>query len=93
MEQTTNELIKSEKHKDLFLAQMSHEIRTPLNAIIGMSDVWKMKLDGEAKKDIRIVNHSAKNLLGIIDDILDITRMQSGRFSFNNSVIDTNEFI
>jgi signal transduction histidine kinase/ActR/RegA family two-component response regulator len=90
LEKTKQELEKSEKHKDLFLSQMSHEMRTPMHAIVGLTNLMLEQQPGQ--QDLQIVNQSARNLLGIIDDILDITRIQSGKFSFNYSDFETASF-
>ena len=68
--------------KSNFLANMSHEIRTPMNAIIGMSDIALLDQDlpGRNRAQITEINVSANNLLGIINDILDISKIESGKY-------------
>jgi signal transduction histidine kinase/DNA-binding response OmpR family regulator len=67
--------------KTEFLANMSHEIRTPMNTIIGMIDVLlKSKLDAKEKEYIEIIKVSTNNLLTIINDILDISKIEAGKF-------------
>ncbi|RXJ67627.1 hypothetical protein CRV08_09665 [Halarcobacter ebronensis] len=68
--------------KSIFLANMSHEVRTPLNAIIGFSEVLSNseKLDAKEKKQATIIQTSANSLLAIINDILDISKIESGNF-------------
>lgn len=74
---------QSSRLKETFLANMSHEIRTPMNAIIGFTDLLlKKELGTEALEYIRIVKHSGENLLRIINDILDISKINSGMMSF-----------
>lgn len=73
------------KSKELFLANMSHEIRTPLNAILGMS--WLMSKSGltpRQKEHQEVIKSSAKNLLVIINDILDVSKISSGKFTLEN---------
>ncbi len=66
--------------KDIFLANMSHEIRTPLNGILGMIELLQSrKLDAEGKEFLRIMSLSGKSLLGIINDILDLSKIESGK--------------
>ncbi|MCQ2522872.1 MAG: ATP-binding protein [Lachnospiraceae bacterium] len=67
--------------KSAFLANMSHEIRTPLNAIIGFSEVL-LKNDnlGDSREQIEDIRNSSNSLLAIINDILDISRIESGQF-------------
>lgn len=77
----------SDKVKSTFLANMSHEIRTPLNAIIGFSEVLSSnsRIDQESRKQALIVEDSAKSLLIIINDILDVSKIESGNFEINLS--------
>ncbi len=69
--------------KDRFLASMSHELRTPLNAVIGFTGTLLMRLPGpltaEQDKQLRTVQSSAKHLLSLINDLLDLAKLNSGR--------------
>lgn len=66
--------------KSQFLAQMSHEIRTPLNAIIGYTDqILETELEETTKKHLGIVNQSALGLLGLINGILDLSKLEAGK--------------
>lgn len=68
--------------KDLFLANMSHEIRTPMNAITGFSNLLAdTKLDSEQREFVSNINIASENLLGIINDILDISKIESGHIT------------
>ncbi len=74
---------ESLKIKEAFLANMSHEIRTPLNAIIGFTEIlYNSKMDKEEKELIKIIQTSGNNLLRIINDILDISKIESGMIRF-----------
>lgn len=76
---------QSARLKETFLANMSHEIRTPMNAIIGFTDLLlKKELSSEIQEYIRIVKNSGENLLRIINDILDISKINSGMMSFES---------
>lgn len=71
------------KAKAMFLANMSHEIRTPLNGIIGMVDILKQtKMGKEQQEYLDIVDISSDNLLMIINDILDYSKIEAGQISF-----------
>ena len=71
----------AQKVKSIFLANMSHEIRTPLNAIIGFSDILcESNIANEEKENAKIISRSAKSLLNIINDVLDISKMENGKF-------------
>ena len=69
--------------KDQFLASMSHELRTPLNAILGFTGTLLMKLPGpltdEQERQLQIVQWSSRHLLSLINDILDLAKVQSGK--------------
>ncbi|MCZ6819417.1 MAG: PAS domain S-box protein [Calditrichaeota bacterium] len=77
------ELEKANKMKSEFLANVSHELRTPLNAIITLSDIQlstaTAKEDAERRKQLEIIQRSGKNLLSLINDILDLSKIESGR--------------
>ena len=91
----------SEKIKDQFLANMSHEIRTPMNAIIGFSDLLTESNLGEDEKDyVKTIKHAGENLLTIINDILDISKIEAGmmviqksNFSIKDSLKSLNELM
>ena len=74
---------KSNWAKSEFLAHMSHEIRTPMNAIIGMAHLaLGTKLDATQRDYIEEINTAAQSLLGIINDILDFTKIEAGKLEF-----------
>ena len=77
------ELERANQAKDRFLATMSHELRTPLNAIIGFTGTLLMKLAGplsaEQEKQLRTVQQSARHLLSLINDLLDLAKIESGK--------------
>ncbi|MDX2503066.1 MAG: ATP-binding protein [Gammaproteobacteria bacterium] len=76
--------------KTLFLANMSHEIRTPLNAILGYVQImqWDQQLAGTHKQAITTIERSGRHLLGLINDILDLSRIESGEMMLNRSEFD-----
>ena len=73
----------SARSKEIFLANMSHEIRTPMHGIIGIADLLsRTKLNEEQENYLKIIIDSANNLVVIINDILDIEKIGSGKFEF-----------
>jgi len=80
--------------KTEFLANMSHEIRTPMNAIIGMSEILEHeRLDERQMSFVKDINTSAHSLLGIINDILDMSKIEAGRLELNPVDYDFVHFI
>lgn len=70
----------ADRLKSAFLANMSHEIRTPMNAIIGFTDLLYQQIDSPAqKKYLESIKNSSKNLLTIINDILDLSKIEAGK--------------
>lgn len=83
IEERTRQLDRANKLKSLFLANVSHEIRTPMNGIVGMADLLMDEdLAPDQKEYARIIQSSAASLLSIINDILDISKIESGRIIF-----------
>lgn len=81
--------------KSDFLSRMSHDIRTPLNAIIGMTEIAEAHLDDPEKiHDChRKIALSSQHLLGLINDVLDMSKIESGKMALNNSVISLPELL
>ncbi|MCX6180807.1 MAG: ATP-binding protein [Bacteroidetes bacterium] len=85
----------SSKMKEEFLANMSHEIRTPMNAIVGLSNLLtkSQNLTDKQNEYIKSININSKNLLGIINDILDYSKIEAGKIDFENRAFDIRESI
>ena len=89
-----NEAIRLSQTKSEFLAMMSHEIRTPMNGVIGMLELLKDTDPTEEQKSyFEIINTSANALLTVINDILDVTRIQAGRIEIKPEPVDIGELV
>ncbi|RHX93541.1 PAS domain-containing sensor histidine kinase [Leptospira yasudae] len=83
---------KANKAKSEFLANMSHELRTPLNSIIGFSRLMQLPEEMERENKYKdLIFHSGVHLLNIINDILDVSRIEAGKFVLNESDFDLKE--
>jgi len=91
------ELENANLAKDRFLASMSHELRTPLNAIIGFTGTLLMKLPGpltaEQSKQLQTISSSAKHLLSLISDLLDLAKIGSGKVTLNLEPVSCQEVV
>jgi PAS domain S-box-containing protein len=83
LQQTNEELIRATRLKDEFLANMSHELRTPLNAILGMTEGLQDQVYGNMNdrqiKALRTIERSSSHLLALINDILDLAKIEAGQ--------------
>lgn len=81
--------------KSAFLANMSHELRTPLNAILGFAQLMARNSDlpSDIRKNLTIINRSGEHLLSMINDVLDISKIESGKIEIHEEVFDLGELI
>lgn len=94
-EKTIIQLKDVDRLKSEFLTSMSHELRTPLNSIIGFADVLLQGIDGElndmALNDIQLIHNSGKHLLALINDILDLSKIEAGKMELVREPVLMNE--
>jgi signal transduction histidine kinase len=97
LQEKNNELERASQAKDKFLASMSHELRTPLNAIIGFTGTLLMRLPGpltpDQEKQLRIVQTSGKHLLSLINDLLDLAKIESGKVEMRQEPVNCRELL
>jgi len=97
LQQLNAALERAGRAKDQFLATMSHELRTPLNAILGFTGTLLMQLPGplndEQRRQLEIVQSSARHLLSLINDILDLAKIESGKIEFAFEPLDPKEVV
>lgn len=85
---------ETSKHKTQFLAGISHEIRTPMNGIIGMSDILSQEegIPASSVECVRIINSCSKHLLHLVNNILDLSKIESKKMEVHAQVFETSQF-
>ena len=93
MDVARKEAVKANKAKSEFLSNMSHDIRTPMNAIVGMTAIAATHLDDrqQIQTCLKKISLSSKHLLGLINDILDMSKIESGKMTLNMDMISLRE--
>lgn len=97
LDKANKRLIELDLMKSMFIASTSHELRTPLNSIIGFTSIllegWSGELTPEQREQIQIVNTSGKHLLSLINDVIDISKIEAGKLEVRVSMFNLKEVI
>jgi signal transduction histidine kinase len=97
LQKRAQELKELDRLKSEFLANMSHELRTPLNSILGFTDVMLEGLDGELTdymdNDLRLIQKNGQHLLHLINDVLDMAKIESGRMNLHPEKFKVHELL
>lgn len=95
LEQTRQKALEASKAKSEFLANMSHDIRTPMNAIVGMSAIASTHIDDrdQIQNCLKKISLSSKHLLGLINDVLDMSKIESGKLTLTSEQISLKEIV
>ena len=100
VDQRTSELVQARDHaeaanraKTVFLANMSHELRTPLNAVLGFSRLLRDGASNDPQRDLDIINRSGEHLLGLINDLLDVAKIEAGQKDIEIAPCDLGKLI
>lgn len=89
------EAVRANKAKSEFLSSMSHDIRTPMNAIVGMTAIAASKIDDreQVKNCLKKISISSKHLLGLINDVLNMSKIESGKMTLNMDQVSLRELM
>lgn len=89
LEESERSLAEAIKAKELFLASVSHEVRTPLNGVMGIASILEnTQLDSRQRELVGVLKDESQALLGMINDLLDFSKMEAGRLVFENAPFD-----
>jgi signal transduction histidine kinase len=97
LEYAMAQLVEANETKSRFMANMSHELRTPLNSIIGFTGVVKQEMAGplndEQKRQLGMVDRSSRHLLGLINQVLDLSRIEAGRETMETDTFEVSALL
>jgi len=92
VQERTSELVHANHIKDEFLSTMSHELRTPLNSVLGFSEILLARVRGplneKQEEAVGMISSSGEHLLSLINDILDVSKIEAGKFDFHPEILD-----
>ena len=92
MEEARDMAVKTAENKSRFMAIVSHEIRTPMNGMLGMLDMFNESgLRDDQQQMLELAKRSGRNLLALVDDVMDFTRLESGQMQFHNEEVNIHD--
>ena len=83
----------ADRAKSDFLSRMSHELRTPLNAVLGFAQLLELDLPPDQQDGVRQIRRAGRHLLELINEVLDISRIESGQFALSPEAVQVNELV
>lgn len=95
LEKARQEAVRANKAKSEFLSNMSHDIRTPMNAIVGMTAIAAANIDDKAqlKNCLKKISQSNRQLLGLINDVLDMSKIENGKMTLNMELVSLRDLM
>jgi len=97
LENANSKLLELDRLKSMFIASMSHELRTPLNSIIGFSSIirdgWLGAVNPEQKENLDTIQHAGKHLLSLINDVIDVSKIEAGKIDVRVEEFDLYELM
>jgi osomolarity two-component system, sensor histidine kinase TcsA len=92
-EESRDEALRANALKSQFVANISHEIRTPMSGILGLTELLIQETEGEAKETAEFIFSSAKDLMHIVNDLLDMSKLEAGKIEIRNQLFHIDQII
>jgi PAS domain S-box-containing protein len=88
-----DEAVRANELKSQFVANISHEIRTPMSGILGLSEVLTRETEGDARQTVQHLHNSAVNLMSLVNDLLDLSKLEAGRIEIADEVFQIDQLV